>query len=87
LSCVQLAEQIVANERTALRLVGEQAQVKNKNVALTAVSIVAPWPAILGLDLSDAEKIEIAALRDRNKYLEGLRKAKGCTDEIVRAPQ
>ncbi|MDH3445355.1 MAG: hypothetical protein OEN50_15625 [Deltaproteobacteria bacterium] len=89
LSCAQLGEQIVANERTALNLVGKQSEVENTNTALTAAHIVSGggllWVAVL--DLSDVEKIEIAALHDRNKYLEGLRKSKNCTDEIVRTPQ
>jgi len=47
------------------------------------------WPAVLGVDLSDAEEIEMRALRDRNRRLAEIGRGKGCrsVDETAGTPR
>lgn len=70
MTCTDIRSEIVANEQTALKLAGEEASVRTGNTAAVAASFIV-WPALFALDLSESEKIQAAALRDRNQYLEG----------------
>ena len=77
MSCAEIATEIAANEREALQLAGKAEALDQSNDALRAPGTVFA-PLLLAVDLSDAEKIEIRALADRNARLEKLRARKDC---------
>lgn len=84
LTCMDIRDEIRENERVALEVAGEESSVRAGNTAAVAAGLIV-WPAFFALDLSEAEKIQAAALRDRNQYLEKLFQNKSCT-RLVGAP-
>lgn len=72
LSCEQLEAEIQSNEAKARQLVAEDNSNRNSNIAIGAVGFLLFWPALFALDLSDAERVEIDALHQRNMHLSNL---------------
>jgi hypothetical protein len=52
----------------------------SSNVGLAIIGGFLFWPALFLMDLSNVEKIEIKALRKRNKVLTKIAHEKGCDD-------
>ncbi len=77
MGCAEIAAEIAANRRRAVELGVDAEALERNNAALKPAGTVFA-PLLLGLDLSDAEKIEIRALADRNARLERLRARKDC---------
>jgi len=77
LSCEQIQAEIQSNETKARQLVDEQSSSRNANIAVGAVGVLLFWPALFALDLSDAERVEIDALHQRNMHLANL--ARDCS--------
>lgn len=77
LSCEQIQAEIQSNETKARQLVDEQSSSRNANIAVGAVGVLLFWPALFALDLSDAERVEINALHQRNMHLANL--ARDCS--------
>ena len=78
LNCQFMLAEINANNTRARSLAKQASDKQGKNVALGVVGVVLFWPALFAMDLKDAEKQEIAALRDRNNYLANLMLQKKC---------
>ncbi len=78
LSCEQIARQVTANNKLAVEKAGGDEATVDTNVAAGAVGALIFWPAMFAIDLSNAEQIELRALRDRNRTLENIYKQKGC---------
>jgi hypothetical protein len=72
LSCEQIQAEIQSNEAKARQLVDEDNSDRNANIAIGAVGFLLFWPALFALDLSDAERVEIDALHQRNTHLSSL---------------
>lgn len=78
LSCAQIVEQVEANNTLAIEKAGGVQATEDQNVATIAVATVVFWPAMLAIDLSSSDQIELRALRDRNRSLERLHRTKNC---------
>jgi hypothetical protein len=78
LSCDQIIDQVEANNELAIEKSGADAATVDGNIAKGAIASVIFWPAILAVDLSNSDQIELRALRDRNRSLERLYRKKGC---------
>ena len=78
LTCEQIAVQVKANNDLAVKKAGGDQATIDQNAAAVAVGTILFWPAMLAVDLSNAEQIELRALHDRNKSLERLYKKKDC---------
>ena len=61
----------------ARRLMSEEAEKTGENVAWGVAGFLF-IPLFLGLDLSDAERIEAEAMQDRHRYLTRVAHKKGC---------
>lgn len=72
LSCEQIQAEIQNNETKARQLAEERNSSRNANIAVGAVGVLLFWPALFALDLSDAERVEIDALHQRNMHLASL---------------
>lgn len=72
LSCEQIQAEIQSNEAKARQLVDEDNSDRNANIAIGTVGLLLFWPALFALDLSDAERVEIDALHQRNMHLSNL---------------
>lgn len=84
LECAQLAEMQLQNRLEAARLAKLDEGVALGNAIAMTLSRAWFWPAIFGVDMSDAEQIEARALQDRNRRLQEIAARKGCAPE---APQ
>ena len=78
LSCEQIEDEIKRNEAEAIRLTDVDEKVVSGNIAAGVVGTVFLLPAILAIDLSNAEQIQFRALRDRNANLARIREQRGC---------
>jgi hypothetical protein len=74
LSCEQIEAEIQNNEAKAQQLAEEDNSAHNSNVAIGVVGALLFWPALFALDVSDAERVEIEALHDRNMHLATLQR-------------
>lgn len=77
LSCEQIAVEITRNEAEAIRFAGADEDVVSGNIAAGVVGTIF-WPALLATDLSNADQIQLRALRDRNANLARIREDRGC---------
>ena len=77
MGCEEIAAEIAANEREALALAGEADSLDQRNTAMRAAGTVFV-PLMISMDLSDAERIELRALADRNARLERLWARRNC---------
>lgn len=80
LSCVQIADERIANRQKAAKLAKLDEGVALSNAVAVTLSQVWFWPAIMGVDMSDVEEIEARALKQRNTRLAALAKSNGCPD-------
>lgn len=78
LTCSQIRNEMEANERKASNIAGEKSDALGQNVAAGVVGAVLFWPALFFLDLGEAEKTEMRALKTRNEHLGDLKSYKGC---------
>jgi hypothetical protein len=78
LSCEQIDDEITRNEAEAIGLTGVDEKVVSDNIAAGVVGSLFLFPAILAIDLSNAEQIQFRALRDRNDNLIRIGKQRGC---------
>ena len=80
LTCSAIDAERVSNQDRALGLASQDKRIESGNtVAAVVASTVFP-PAWGAVDLSNAERIEVEALIDRNRHLEELSRARGCTN-------
>jgi hypothetical protein len=87
LSCPQISAEIAGNEDKAKQLMAEKNSAHNRNIAIGVVGGLLFWPALFTLDLSDAEKVEMEALRTRDGYLANMMAQRGCGDPTAVPPQ
>jgi hypothetical protein len=87
LSCPQISAEIAGNDDKAKQLMAEKHSAHNRNVAIGVVGGLLFWPALFALDLSDAEKVEMEALRTRDGYLANMMAQRGCGDPAAVPPQ
>lgn len=78
LDCGAITREFDANERQILSTVKERSQAQGKNIILGATGALIFFPALFFMDPKSPEKIEIDALRNRNKVLTDLAKSKKC---------
>ena len=78
LTCAQIEEQVRTNNALAIQKAGGNEATVNQNAAAVAVGVLVFWPAMLAMDLSNSEQIELRALQDRNRSLERLYRNKDC---------
>ncbi len=78
LACSEIATIQASNRLEAARLAKLDEGVAIGNAFAVTLSRAWFWPAVFGVDLSDAEEIEVRALHDRNRRLEEIARAKGC---------
>ncbi len=75
--CAGISREFAANERQVLSTLKERTQGQGKNIALGAAGVFF-FPAWFFLDPKSPEKVEIDALRNRNKVLEDIARSKKC---------
>jgi hypothetical protein len=80
LSCVEIADERLANRKKAAKLAKLDEGVAISNAFAMTLSQVWFWPAIMGVDMSDVEEIEARAIEQRNVRLAGLAKTNGCPE-------
>jgi hypothetical protein len=78
LSCSQLGAELTANESKVVQLQHEHDSAHTANIAIGVVGALLFWPALFAIDASDAQQVEIRALRDRNSNLARMQAAKKC---------
>lgn len=76
--CAGIFREFSANERQILATIKERSQARGKNFVLGAAGAVLFFPALFFMDPKSPEKIEIDALRNRNRVLEDIARAKKC---------
>lgn len=76
--CAGLQREFSANERQILATIKERSQAQGKNMILGATGVILFWPALFFMDPKSPEKVEIEALRNRNKVLEDIARSKRC---------
>ncbi|VEJ45352.1 hypothetical protein [Bartonella vinsonii] len=77
MSCADIQREFFANKRQINDTLVERSKARNKNVALTAASVVFV-PALFFLDVKSSESNEISALNNRNAVLSDLAHMKRC---------
>ena len=78
LDCASVSREHAANERQILATMKERAQAEGKNIILGATGVLLFWPALFFMDPKSPEKVEIDALRNRNRVLEDIARTKKC---------
>ena len=79
LSCVQLDQEQLVIDADARKLAGKTDKtVKNASLAAAGAFLLVPY---FFIDLSEAEEIELNALRARYMRLERLKEIKSCSGE------
>ena len=76
--CAGVAREHAANERQILATLKERSQAQGKNIILGATGAILFFPALFFMDPKSPEKVEIEALRNRNKVLEDIARTKMC---------
>lgn len=76
--CAGITREFDANERQILVTLKERSQAQGKNLVLGATGALIFFPALFFMDPKSPEKVEIDALRNRNKVLEQIARAKKC---------
>ncbi len=80
LSCELMAGEMKSNIQMARALAKEKEQTTSKNVAVAAIGVLFFPPLLFAMNLKEAEKTEMLALRDRNLHLRRLMTQKRCTN-------
>ncbi|GGA77598.1 hypothetical protein GCM10011491_00950 [Brucella endophytica] len=78
LDCAAVSREFAANERQILATLKERTQAQGKNIVLGVTGAVIFFPALFFMDPKSPEKVEIDALRNRNKVLEDIARTKKC---------
>ncbi len=76
--CAGISREFAANERQILATLKERSQAQGKNIILGATGALIFFPALFFMDPKSPEKVEIDALRNRNKVLEEIARTKKC---------
>lgn len=76
--CAGISREYAANERHILATLKERSQAQGKNIILGATGAALFFPALFFMDPKSPEKVEIDALRNRNKVLEDIARNKKC---------
>jgi hypothetical protein len=82
LSCSQMGAEFMQNETKINQLQSEHDNAHKANVAIGFVGALVFWPALFAIDASDAEQVEMRALRDRNSNLGRMQVSKDCGKQI-----
>lgn len=75
--CAGIAREFAANERQIMITLKERSHAQGKNIVLGAAGVFF-LPALFFMDPKSPEKVEIDALRNRNKVLEEIARTKKC---------
>ncbi|MBM7329373.1 hypothetical protein JS562_40910 [Agrobacterium sp. S2] len=75
--CAGISREFAANERQIMATLKERTQAQGKNIVLGAAGVFF-LPALFFMDPKSPEKVEIDALRNRNKVLEDIARTKKC---------
>lgn len=78
LDCPAVAREFEANERQIVATLQEKDSAVAKNVVLGVTGAVIFLPALFFIDPKSPEKVEIDALRNRNRVLEDIARTKRC---------
>ena len=78
LSCNQLESDMGRINHEIRNKSGQKSKGDNKDAVLVGVGLVLFWPALFFMDLSNADKTELEALRSRHNYLKSIYINKGC---------
>ncbi|WP_201862830.1 hypothetical protein [Microvirga soli] len=78
LDCPAIAREFEANERQIVVTLQEKDGAVAKNVVLGVTGAVLFFPALFFMDPKSPEKVEIDALRNRNRVLEDIVRTKLC---------
>lgn len=76
--CAGIRREFNANERQILTTIKERSDAQGKNVVLGATGALLFWPALFFMDPKSPEKVEIDALRNRNRVLADIAATKRC---------
>lgn len=80
--CAGISREFAANERHILVTLKERSQAQGKNIILGATGAILFFPALFFMDPKSPEKVEIDALRNRNKVLEDIARTKKCSAPV-----
>ena len=86
LRCLVIDAEIGGNKERAAMLATQDDDAEAYNMAVGLTSFALFLPGLLSLDMSDAETVEIAALEERNAYLETIGMRKGCHVQALVPP-
>lgn len=75
--CAGISREFSANERQIVATLKERTRAQGKNIILGASGVFF-FPALFFMDPKSPEKVEIDALRNRNKVLEEIARSKRC---------
>lgn len=78
MDCPAIAREFEANERQIVTTLQEKDSAVAKNVVLGVTGAVLFLPALFFMDPKSPEKVEIDALRNRNRVLEDIARTKRC---------
>ncbi|WP_082312602.1 MULTISPECIES: hypothetical protein [Chelatococcus] len=78
LDCPAIAREFEANERQIVATIKEKDSANVKNAVLATTGVVLFLPALFFIDPKSPEKVEIDALRNRNRVLEDIARTKRC---------
>jgi hypothetical protein len=78
LDCPAIGREFEANERQIVATLQEKDSAVAKNVVLGVTGAVIFFPALFFMDPKSPEKVEIDALRNRNRVLEDIARTKRC---------
>ncbi len=78
MSCNAISQEIASNNGKIHATVAELQETKGQNVAVGVAGALLFLPILFALDVSDAEKTEIAALENRNENLAKMGHEKEC---------
>jgi hypothetical protein len=79
LDCAAVGREFQANERQIVATLQEKDGAVAKNAILGVTGVVLFFPALFFMDPKLPEKVEIDALRNRNRVLEDIARSKRCT--------
>lgn len=80
--CAGISREFAANERNITATLRERSQAQGKNIILGATGAILFFPALFFIDPKSPEKVEIDALRNRNRVLEDIARTKKCSAPI-----
>jgi hypothetical protein len=86
LSCQQIAAEQQNNATRINALIEEDENAHNSNIAIGVVGALLFWPALFAIDATDAQEVEIQALKDRTNHLNNLALQKHCNDPAYQQP-